>query len=113
MSDYTFIHWFRQDLRLADNPALTAAAKNGNVLPIYILDDQNSNNHCMGEASRWWLHNSLLDLNKSLSGNLCILKGDPKGIIAALAIAVNAVGIFWNRCYEPWRISRDKIIKAD
>ena len=45
MSDYTFIHWFRQDLRLADNPALTAAAKNGNVLPIYILDDQNSNNH--------------------------------------------------------------------
>jgi len=113
MSDYTFIHWFRQDLRLADNPALTAAAENGNVLPIYILDDQNSNNHCMGEASRWWLHNSLLDLNNSLSGNLCILKGDPKEIIAELATAVNAVGIFWNRCYEPWRISRDKIIKAD
>ena len=113
MSDPTFIHWFRQDLRLADNPALNAAANKGSVLPIYILDDQNSGNNRMGEASRWWLHCSLLELDKSLNGNLCIFKGDPKKIIAELATAINATGIFWNRCYEPWRISRDKLIKAD
>ena len=113
MSDPTFIHWFRQDLRLADNPALNAAANKGSVLPIYILDDQNSGNNRMGEASRWWLHCSRLELDKSLNGNLCIFKGDPKKIIAELATAINATGIFWNRCYEPWRISRDKILKEN
>jgi deoxyribodipyrimidine photo-lyase len=42
MIDHTSIHWFRQDLRLIDNPALSAAAKIGDVLPVYILDDQNA-----------------------------------------------------------------------
>jgi deoxyribodipyrimidine photo-lyase len=37
------IVWFRQDLRLADNPALAAAVETGApVLPIYILDDENA-----------------------------------------------------------------------
>ena len=48
------IHWFRQDLRLSDNPALTKAAEHEAVLPIYILDDENPGNHAMGGASRWW-----------------------------------------------------------
>ena len=34
------IHWFRFDLRLSDNPALTAAARSGQVVPVYILEDQ-------------------------------------------------------------------------
>jgi deoxyribodipyrimidine photo-lyase len=113
MIDHTSIHWFRQDLRLIDNPALSAAAKIGDVLPVYILDDQNAGDSCMGGASRWWLHNSLLELNKSLDGNLCILEGDPKELITELAIAIKATGVYWNRCYEPWRINRDKFIKAD
>ena len=48
------IHWFRQDLRLADNPALSLAAENTHVVPIYILDDRNAADFAMGEASRWW-----------------------------------------------------------
>jgi len=63
------IHWFRQDLRLSDNPSLSAAAENGNVLPIYIVDDYNSGHHTMGEASRVWLHYSLKELNESLGGS--------------------------------------------
>ena len=66
------IHWFRQDLRLSDNPALTAAAQQGPVLPIYILDDHNAGEHKMGGASRWWLHYSLNSLNDSLDGKLAI-----------------------------------------
>ena len=31
------LYWFRQDLRLADNPALTAAAQAGTVIPVFIL----------------------------------------------------------------------------
>ena len=50
MADNIFIHWFRQDLRLVDNPALTAAAKHGKVLPVYILDDQNAGDALYGRG---------------------------------------------------------------
>lgn len=42
------ILWFRQDLRLSDNPALIAAVEKGAVLPVYILDDKNSAEWKMG-----------------------------------------------------------------
>ena len=59
------IHWFRQDLRLSDNPAFFEAAKNNSILPIYILDDKSPKELIMGEASRFWLHHSLNSLNES------------------------------------------------
>ena len=106
------IMWFRQDLRLADNPALTAAAKTGQpVIAIYILDDVNSGDWKMGAASRAWLHHSLTALNKSLKGHLLVFKGDPEKIIPKIIKDTSASDIFWNRCYEPWRIARDKRIK--
>jgi len=107
----TIIHWFRQDLRLSDNPALFEAAKNGEVLPIYILDDENSNEYKMGGASRVWLQYALDSLNKSLDGKLKFFKGDAKKIIPQVIKDSGAGAIYWNRCYEPWRISRDQEIK--
>lgn len=109
----TVIVWFRQDLRLADNPALHAAVSSGkSVLPIYILDDEEAGEWAMGGASRWWLHQSLAALNKELDGRLRFFKGRAEQIIPQLAKRVNAAGIFWNRCYEPWRVSRDTKIKS-
>jgi deoxyribodipyrimidine photo-lyase len=105
------IHWFRQDLRITDNPALYEAAKQGDVLPIYILDDANAGEHRMGGASRWWLHYSLLALNKSLKGKLSVYIGDPKKILIDLVEEHNIKAVHWNRCYESWRIARDKKIK--
>ena len=84
------LFWFRQDLRLSDNPALTAAAEAGAVLPVYILDDSHAGDHKMGSASRWWLHKSLQSLNDSLDGKLLVLKGDPAKHLAALAAASGA-----------------------
>ena len=52
------ICWFRQDLRLADNPALCAAAARGVVLPVFILDDGAAGEDRIGAANRWWLHHS-------------------------------------------------------
>lgn len=106
------IIWFRQDLRLLDNPALVAAAKNGSVLPIYILDDENSGNWKMGAASRWWLHQSLTELDKALDHKLWVFAGDPKQILPELVQSQNAEGVYWNRCYEPWRTERDERIKS-
>ncbi len=107
------IHWFRQDLRLADNPALTDALEEGTVLPLYILDDENSGDHKMGGASRWWLHYSLNALNESLGGKLSVYQGDPKTILLDLIQKYKIKSVHWNRCYEPWRITRDKKIKDE
>ena len=107
------IVWFRQDLRLEDNPALSKAAENNaRILPIYILDDENAESWSMGEASRWWLHKSLESLNKSLDENLHFFIGKADEIIPDLIEKTNATGVYWNRCYEPWRINRDKKIKT-
>ena len=106
------IFWFRQDLRIIDNPGLSKSLTSDKVLPIYILDDTNSNDCAMGAASRWWLHNSLRELNKNLDNKLSLYKGDPSEILESLSSRFNIKGIFWNRCYEPWRIERDKRIKS-
>lgn len=107
------IVWFRQDLRLADNPALHAAVgMEAPILPVYILDDVNAGAHALGAASRWWLHHSLHGLNTSLDESLVCLAGDAAELLPRLAADVGASGVFWNRCYEPWRIQRDKRLKA-
>jgi len=106
------ILWFRQDLRLSDNPALNAAVEVGDILPIYILDDDNSGDHAMGGASRWWLHQSLSALDQDLGGHLRCFTGNPLDVLTDLITQTGAQGVYWNRCYEPWRIARDKDIKA-
>ncbi|HNS45487.1 MAG TPA: deoxyribodipyrimidine photo-lyase, partial [Alphaproteobacteria bacterium] len=106
------ICWFRQDLRLSDNPAWTAACKTkSRVIPVYILDDENAGPWKMGATSRVWLHHSLTALDKSLAGNLLLLKGRAEDILPKLAKDHGASKIFWNRCYEPWRIARDSRLK--
>lgn len=112
MSPQTIIVWFRQDLRLADNPALTAAHKAGaKILPVYILDDENAKKRKMGAASRVWLHHSLQSLNKDLKDNLVFLKSDAAVLLPELLKKSDADAVYWNRCYEPWRIQRDEKIK--
>jgi deoxyribodipyrimidine photo-lyase len=106
------IVWFRQDLRLRDNTALIHAAKTYDVIPVYILDDANAGEWKMGGASRWWLHQSLSALNESLDGNLVVRAGKADKIIPELVKEYSADAVFWNRFYEPWRIARDKKIKA-
>ena len=88
------IHWFRQDLRLSDNPALYEASKNDSVLTIYILDDTNSGEHKMGGASRFWLNHSLSALRESLDQNLSIYHGDPLEILLDLLDRFNVKDVY-------------------
>lgn len=97
---------------MSDNPALTSAVQAGDVLPIYILDDDNAGMHALGGASRWWLHHSLTALNTSLGGNLSVYRGDPAIILNEIIVRHDVSGVYWNRCYEPWRTMRDAAIKA-
>ena len=113
MKKGTAIHWFRQDLRLSDNPALDSAAQYETLIPIYILDEVNSGEFKMGAASKWWLHQSLTELNESLDGKLLVYQGNPHEILNKLIEEQEVSYVTWNRCYEPWRIDRDKEIKRN
>lgn len=112
MSQDIAIHWFRQDLRLADNPALTAASRHQTVLPLYILDDDSAGDNKMGAASKVWLHHSLTSLSSSLDGQLSALVGNAEDIICDLVASLGISAVYWNRCYEPWRMARDARIKT-
>lgn len=108
------IVWFRQDLRLHDNPSLYYAAQNGPILPLFILDDENFGIWKRGGASRLWLHHSLENLSKKLKEKGCdllLLKGKANEIIPKLIEKTKARGIYWNRCYDPFSIKRDTQIK--
>ena len=108
--------WFRSDLRLADNPALLAAAASGRpIIAVYVHDNDNAGDWKRGGASLWWLHHSLKSLQtrlKALGGDLVFRSGRADLIIPALAAETGAEAVYWNRIYEPWAIARDKRIKA-
>ncbi len=111
--DKPVIVWFRQDLRLADNPALSAAAQSGRpIVPVYVLDEAAPPEQAMGSASRWWLHHSLASLDRSLGGDLTLLRGDAATLIPELCETIGADKIYWNRCYEPWRTRSDATIRS-
>ena len=101
------IYWFRNDLRISDNPALFAAAEMGEVLPVFILSDSEND---LGSASKWWLHHSLHDLNERLGDRLNLLRGDATKIICDLAKEQEIDAVFWNRCYEPTHLAQERSI---
>lgn len=99
------IVWFRQDLRLHDQPALLAAAEAGPVIPVYILDDKTPGDWRMGGAQRWWLHHSLTSLAKDLKGlgsRLVLRRGSAVDVLEALIEETGAETIHAIRHYEPW-----------
>ena len=106
------IHWFRQDLRLKDNPSFSASVKNGSIMPLYIYDDVNCIDRPLGASSRCWLHESLNQLKLSLNDKLVIKSGDPLTVITKLVKKYDIQEIHWSRCYEPWQIKRDASLKS-
>lgn len=111
------IVWFRQDLRLNDNPAFSAAAAGAApVIALYILDTA-TRDGTMGGASRWWLHHSLEKLGAALRQRygiqLVLRRGDPAQILPALVRETDAGHVYWNRCYEPAAVARDTALKAN
>ncbi len=114
MSLSPIIVWFRRDLRLADNPALTRAAESGKpVIALYI--DETDKARALGAASKWWLHYSLENLTQSLDaigGGLVIKRGFAAQVLDELTAQTGADHVVWNRRYCGGGIARDKSIMA-
>ncbi|MCG8584736.1 MAG: DNA photolyase family protein [Pirellulales bacterium] len=116
MSQDVVIIWFRRDLRLADNAALRAAAKRGAVVPVFVLEEDESRQWAMGGASRWWLHQSLASLEDEFARRdmkLILRRGDARQCLNELVDETGASAVFWNRQYEPDTIARDTRIKEN
>ncbi|MES2755121.1 MAG: deoxyribodipyrimidine photo-lyase [Pseudomonadota bacterium] len=99
------IWWVRQDFRLADNPALSAAAAAGAVIPVYVLDDDTPGSWRIGAAQRWWLHHAIVALDASLherGSQLILRRGPAAKVIAALVAETGAREVHATRQYEPW-----------
>lgn len=109
------LHWFRTDLRLADNPGLAAAVAAGSVLCIYILDT-GPDRRPPGGASRWWLARSLAALGQALrgkGGGLVLSEGDPAELIPRIATAADIDLVTWNRRYDAAGIALDRKLKEN
>ena len=109
----TSILWFRRDLRLSDQAALIAAAGEGPVVPVYILDDETPKHRAMGGASRWWLHHSLASLDAALrekGSRLILRRGKSDAVLAALAEEVGTRRVHCIRHYEPWWRNAERVV---
>jgi deoxyribodipyrimidine photo-lyase len=99
------IVWFRQDLRLRDNPALHAAVATGDpVIPVYIWSPEEEGEWAPGAASRWWLHHSLAALTQEIErrgSRLVLANGDALSVLQKLAAKTGATAVHWNKRYEP------------
>jgi deoxyribodipyrimidine photo-lyase len=106
--------WLRDDLRLDDNPALMAAASDGPLVALYVLDDSGNSGRPLGGAARWWLHHSLCRLSESFADRgvtLVLRKGDPQTIVPQVAQDTGAASVHWNRRYYAWSKPMDAAIK--
>jgi deoxyribodipyrimidine photo-lyase len=101
--------WFRQDLRLTDHPALTAAAAAGPVLPVHILDDVSPGEWRWGGASRWWLHHSLESLDRKLQ--LTLRRGEAVAELEKLITGSKATALYFTRDYAPWSGALERRVK--
>ena len=103
------IVWFRNDLRLSDNPALLEACKADKpVLALYILDES------LGGAAKWWVHQSLNALGDALRDKGCQLvlrRGDAAKVLDSVIDEAGADTVYWNRLYDKAARDRDAKIK--
>ncbi|HEY6869713.1 MAG TPA: deoxyribodipyrimidine photo-lyase, partial [Novosphingobium sp.] len=99
------IVWLRRDLRLADQAAFRAAAAQGPVIPVYVLDDEVAQHRRMGAAARWWLHHSLASLDadlRALGSRLILRRGRCHEELAAIRRETGARTVHALHHYEPW-----------
>ncbi|WP_445256189.1 cryptochrome/photolyase family protein [Nocardioides aurantiacus] len=106
----TSIMWFRRDLRLRDNPALRAAAADGPVLGLFVLDPVLWRS--AGPSRRAWLAANLRSLDDSMDGRLCVRIGDPTSLVPSLAREVGAERVHVTNDSNPYARRRDTAVVA-
>jgi deoxyribodipyrimidine photo-lyase len=109
------IVWFRNDLRLDDQPAVAfAGAASEPVVPVFCWHPEGAGRWAPGGASRWWLDRSLRSLEASLSaiGSRLVLRTqDPAVALVEIARASGATSIAFGRRFEPWAVAEQERVE--
>lgn len=118
MPSHTTIIWFRRDLRLHDNPALNEAIRQGSsIVPLYIHCPREEGHWKHGKASQWWLHYALGDLQTQLDqyGLKLVIRHTMNSLdtLREMITETDSKAVYWNRCYEPSFVRRDRQIKKE
>lgn len=104
--------WLRRDLRLSDNPALTAAAARGPVVPVFVVDPRL---HGRAERRDGWIAATLGALDADLrrrSARLVVRRDEPAAALVRVAREAGASGVWWNRDHTPYARERDVAVNA-
>jgi len=108
----TVIHWFRRDLRVSDNTALSEAGKRAEtVIPVFIFEDAFRTGPDVGAARLEFLLQSVESLRKNLAelGHTLIIRcGKSENVLPALCQETGAQAVFANKRYEPYTQRRDE-----
>ena len=113
---FTTLVWFRSDLRLSDNQALSWAAARGAVVPVFVWAPEEEQPWSPGAASRWWLHHSLERLSEDLRGRgsrLVLRTGPSIEALVAVARETNAKAVAWVGGSSPGAVVRDARVRAE
>ena len=103
--------WLRRDLRLADHPALHAAAAAGrHVLPLFVVDPRLW--QPAGNPRRAWLVRSLRDLDARMDGALVVRTGDPAAVLPEVVREVGAASVHVTADAGPYGRERDAAVEA-
>ena len=109
------IHWFRRDLRIADNTALHHASKDGSpVIPAYVLSSWQGHHNWTGANRQHFLCGCLDSLAKNLetiSGRLIIREGDAVEELGKLIRETDATAIHFNRDPDPFGKAAEKALQ--
>ncbi len=101
--------WFRRDLRLADHPALHAAAASGRpVVPVFLCDE---GVEALGAAPKMRIGMSVQALSKDVEGrgsHLILRRGDALPSLRALLAETGAGAVWWTRLHDPLSRRRDQ-----
>jgi deoxyribodipyrimidine photo-lyase len=107
--------WFRDDLRVRDNPALLAAVADGAAVGLFVLDEVSPGVRPLGGAAKWWLHHGLEDLRRELAElgiPLLLRRGPAAAVLAGVLGALDAQAVYWNRRYGGPEREVDAIVEG-
>ena len=114
VSESIAIHWFRRDLRLEDNAALSLAlASHERVVPLFIFDS-NILDHLDADDRRvTFIHDTLVAMHatlRSLGSGLLVKYGRPVEVWQELIETFAIDAVYTNHDHEPYALSRDEMI---
>jgi len=110
------IHWFRRDLRIADNTALWHAAETGRpLIPVYLLSDWKKEHHWTGPNRQHFLCGCIESLAKNLNelgGNLILRQGTAVAELRKLIEETGATALYYNTDPDPFGKSVEKEVQT-